>query len=158
MAKSLLRSGNLDDYQAVGGGGQAVFESALQIRETLRLRKQQAMVDCLAIPQLNDNGDRVDWYSPIEGQAIAWKAADEETRSRALRYLASTFESAAALSRKSLQSGKTALQLFGSLLEKRRNFPAKIMFSWLTANRLSPSGDSLISTKIHAMMCWTACG
>ncbi|ENC1575307.1 hypothetical protein ABKB77_003574, partial [Salmonella enterica subsp. enterica serovar Newport] len=54
MAKSLLRSGNLDDYQAVGGGGQAVFESALQIRETLRLRKQQAMVDCLAIPQLND--------------------------------------------------------------------------------------------------------
>ncbi|WP_254893182.1 hypothetical protein, partial [Salmonella enterica] len=27
MAKSLLRSGNLDDYQAVGGGGQAVFES-----------------------------------------------------------------------------------------------------------------------------------
>ncbi|HAU8415932.1 TPA: hypothetical protein JEU86_003063 [Salmonella enterica subsp. enterica serovar Dublin] len=125
MAKSLLRSGNLDDYQAVGGGGQAVFESALQIRETLRLRKQQAMVDCLAIPQLNDNGDRVDWYSPIEGQAIAWKAADEETRSRALRYLASTFESAAALSRKSLQSGKTALQLFGSLLEKATQFPSE---------------------------------
>ncbi|EBJ1342974.1 ssrAB-activated protein [Salmonella enterica] len=125
MAKSLLRSGNLDDYQAVGGGGQAVFESALQIRETLRLRKQQAMVDCLAIPQLNDNGDRVDWYSPIEGQAIAWKAADKETRSRALRYLASTFESAAALSRKSLQSGKTALQLFGSLLEKATQFPGE---------------------------------
>lgn len=125
MAKTLLRSGNLDDYQAVGGGGQAVFESALQIRETLRLRKQQAMVDCLAIPQLNDNGDRVDWYSPIEGQAIAWKAADEETRFRALRYLASTFESAAALSRKSLQSGKTALQLFGSLLEKATQFPGE---------------------------------
>lgn len=125
MAKTLLRSGNLDDYQAVGGGGQAVFESALQIRETLRLRKQQAMLDCLAIPQLNDNGDRVDWYSPIDGQAIAWKAADEETRFRALRYLASTFESAAALSRKSLQSGKTALQLFGSLLEKATQFPGE---------------------------------
>lgn len=66
MAKTLLRSGNLDDYQAVGGGGQAVFDSALQIRETLRLRKQQAMVDCLAIPQINDSGDRVDWYSPVE--------------------------------------------------------------------------------------------
>lgn len=64
MAKTLLRSGNLDDYQAVGGGGQAVFDSALQIRETLRLRKQQAMADCLAIPQVNDSGDRVDWYSP----------------------------------------------------------------------------------------------
>lgn len=124
MAKSLLRSGNLDDYQAVGGGGQAVFESALQIRETLRLRKQQAMVDCLAIPQLNDNGDRVDWYSPIEGQAIAWKAADEETRSRAY-VISQHFESAAALSRKSLQSGKTALQLFGSLLEKATQFPGE---------------------------------
>lgn len=125
MAKTLLRSGNLDDYQAVGGGGQAVFDSALQIRETLRLRRQQAMVDCLAIPQINDNGDRVDWYSPIEGKAVAWKAADEEARFRALRYLGSTLENAAALSRKSLQSGKTSLQLFGSLLEKAIQFPGE---------------------------------
>ena len=125
MAKTLLRSGNLDDYQAVGGGGQAVFDSALQIRETLRLRKQQAMVDCLAIPQINDNGDRVDWYSPIEGKAVAWKAADEEARFRALRYLGSTLENAAALSRKSLQSGKTSLQRFGSLLEKAIQFPGE---------------------------------
>jgi hypothetical protein len=125
VAKTLLRSGNLDDYQAVGGGGQAVFDSALQIRETLRLRKQQAMVDCLAIPQINDNGDRVDWYSPIEGKAVAWKAADEEARFRALRYLGSTLENAAVLSRKSLQSGKTSLQLFGSLLEKAIQFPGE---------------------------------
>lgn len=125
MAKTLLRSGNLDDYQAVGGGGQAVFDSALQIRETLRLRKQQAMVDCLAIPQINDNGDRVDWYSPIEGKAVAWKAADEEARFRALRYLGSTLENAESLSRKSLQSGKTSLQLFGSLLEKAIQFPGE---------------------------------
>lgn len=41
MAKSLLRSGNLDDYQAVGGGGQAVFESALQIRETRGFLKSE---------------------------------------------------------------------------------------------------------------------
>ncbi|HCL6626215.1 TPA: ssrAB-activated protein [Citrobacter amalonaticus] len=125
MAKTLLRSGNLDDYQAVGGGGQAVFDSALQIRETLRLRKQQAMVDCLAIPQVNDSGDRVDWYSPVEGASIAWKAADEEARFRALRYLCATLESAASLSRKSLQSGKTSLQLFGSLLEKAVQFPGE---------------------------------
>lgn len=125
MVKTLLRSGNLDDYQAVGGGGQAVFDSALQIRETLRLRKQQAMVDCLAIPQINDNGDRVDWYSPVEGKTVAWKTADEEARFRALRYLGSTLENAAALSRKSLQSGKTSLQLFGSLLEKAIQFPGE---------------------------------
>ncbi len=123
MAKTLLRSGDLDDFQAVGGGGQAVFDSALQIREALRLRKQQAMVDCLAIPQINDDGDRVDWYSPVEGRAVSWKAADDESRFRALRFLESTLDSAAALSRKSLQSPKTAQQLFGSLLEKALQFP-----------------------------------
>ncbi|WES70427.1 SrfA family protein [Superficieibacter sp. HKU1] len=125
MAKTLLRSGDLDDFQAVGGGGQAVFDSALQIRETLRLRKQLAMVDCLAIPQVNDDGDRVNWYSPVEGQPVAWLAADAETRSRALRYLETTLDAATALSRKCLQSGKTAQQLFGSLLEKAIQFPGE---------------------------------
>ncbi|MHC9003031.1 SrfA family protein [Enterobacter adelaidei] len=125
MAKTLLRSGNLDDFQAVGGGGQAVFESALQIREALRLRKQQAIVDCLAIPQVNDNGDRVDWYSPIEGSVTSWKAADEDDRFRALRYLENTLASVESLSKKCLQSPKTAQQLFGSLLSKAFQFPGE---------------------------------
>ncbi|HDT2078361.1 MULTISPECIES: SrfA family protein [Enterobacter] len=125
MAKTLLRSGNLDDFQAVGGGGQAVFESALQIREALRLRKQQAIVDCLAIPQVNDSGDRVDWYSPIEGSVTSWKAADEDDRFRALRYLENTLASVESLSKKCLQSPKTAQQLFGSLLSKAFQFPGE---------------------------------
>jgi len=125
VAKTLLRSGDLDDFQAVGGGGQAVFDSALQIREALRLRKQQALVDCLAIPQVNDEGDRVDWYSPIDGRSVSWKAADEEARSRAREHLENTLDSAYALSRKCLQSQKTAQQLFGSLLEKALQFPGE---------------------------------
>ena len=125
MAKTLLRSGNLDDFQAVGGGGQAVFESALQIREALRLRKQQAIVDCLAIPQVNDSGDRVDWYSPVEGSVTSWKAADEDDRYRALRYLENTLASVESLSKKCLLSPKTAQQLFGSLLSKAFQFPGE---------------------------------
>lgn len=125
MAKTLLRSGNLDDFQAVGGGGQAVFESALQIREALRLRKQQAIVDCLAIPQVNDGGDRVDWYSPVDGCATSWKAANEDDRYRALRYLENTLASVESLSKKCLQSPKTAQQLFGSLLSKAFQFPGE---------------------------------
>ena len=125
MAKTLLRSGNLDDFQAVGGGGQAVFESALQIREALRLRKQQAIVDCLAIPHVNDSGDRVDWYSPVEGSVTSWKAADEDDRYRALRYLENTLASVESLSKKCLQSPKTAQQLFGSLLSKAFQFPGE---------------------------------
>ncbi|MHA1018059.1 SrfA family protein [Enterobacter mori] len=125
MAKTLLRSGNLDDFQAVGGGGQAVFESALQIREALRLRKQQAIVDCLAIPQVNDGGDRVDWYSPVDGTVSSWKAAEEDERYRALRYLENTLASIESLSKKCLQSPKTAQQLFGSLLSKTFQFPGE---------------------------------
>lgn len=125
MAKTLLRSGSLDDFQAVGGGGQTVFHSALQVRETLRLRKQNALVDCLAIPQLNDEGDRVDWYSPIDGTAMSWKAADETSRTRALHYLEGLQESARTLSKKCLQSDKTAQQLFGALLDKSLQFPGK---------------------------------
>ena len=125
MAKTLLRSGNLDDFQAVGGGGQAVFESALQIREALRLRKQQAIVDCLAIPQVNDGGDRVDWYSPVDGAVSSWKAAEEDERYRALRYLENTLASVESLSKKCLQSPKTAQQLFGSLLSKTFQFPGE---------------------------------
>lgn len=125
MAKTLLRSGNLDDFQAVGGGGQAVFESALQIREALRLRKQQTIVDCLAIPQVNDGGDRVDWYSPVDGDVLGWNAADEDARFRALRYLENTLSSVESLSKKSLQSPKTAQQLFGSLLSKAFQFPSE---------------------------------
>lgn len=125
MAKTLLRSGNLDDFQAVGGGGQAVFESALQIREALRLRKQQAIVDCLAIPQVNDGGDRVDWYSSVDGCVTSWKAANEDDRYRALRYLENTLASVESLSKKCLQSPKTAQQLFGSLLSKAFQFPGE---------------------------------
>ncbi|HEB4093663.1 TPA: ssrAB-activated protein [Enterobacter cloacae] len=125
MAKTLLRSGNLDDFQAVGGGGQAVFESALQIREALRLRKQQAIVDCLAIPQVNDGGDRVDWYSPVEGSVTSWKTANKDDRFRALRYLENTLSSVESLSKKCLQSPKTAQQLFGSLLSKAFQFPSE---------------------------------
>lgn len=123
--KNSLRSGNLDDFQAVGGGGQAVFESALQIREALRLRKQQAIVDCLAIPQVNDGGDRVDWYSPVEGSVTSWKTANEDDRFRALRYLENTLASVESLSKKCLQSPKTAQQLFGSLLSKAFQFPSE---------------------------------
>ena len=123
MAKILLRSGFLDDFQAVGENGQAVFDSALQIRETLRLRKQQ-LVECLAIPQMNDEGDRVDWYAPAAGAVVSWAAAGNDERKRALRLLESAVASAQALSQRCQQSEKTAQQLFGALLAKALQFPA----------------------------------
>nr|WP_263009321.1 SrfA family protein [Cronobacter sakazakii] len=117
-----MRSGDLDDFQSVGENGQAVFESALQIRETLRLRKQP-LVELLAIPQLNEEGDRVDWYSPVSGKVMGWASASREERERALRFLESALSSARALSKRCLESEKTAQQLFGALLAKAVQFP-----------------------------------
>jgi hypothetical protein len=118
----------------------AVFESALQIREALRLRKQQTIVDCLAIPQVNDGGDRVDWYSPVDGAVSSWKTADEDERFRALRYLENTLASVESLS-KSASSRLKPHSSFWLLLSKAFQFLVKISCFWLMANRSSPSGD-----------------
>jgi hypothetical protein len=67
----------------------------------------------------------VDWYAPVEGSVSSWKAADEDARYRALRLLESTLSSVESLSNKSLQSPKTAQQLFGSLLSKAFQFPGE---------------------------------
>ena len=123
MAKTLLRSGCLDDFLSLGENGQTVFDSALQIRETLRLRKQQAVVDSLAIPQPNDEGDRVDWYAPFEGSVVSWAAASDEQRKKALRYLDNCQANVASLVQRCQQAEKTAIQLFGSLLANALQFP-----------------------------------
>lgn len=123
MAKTLLRSGNLDDFQSVGGGGQAIFTSALQIRETLRLQKRDALVACLAVPQVNDDGDRVDWYAPQAGKVVAWKSADSDMQQRALAELTALAAEAAELSEACQRSPTTARRLFGALLEKALQFP-----------------------------------
>ncbi|MCA1921111.1 SrfA family protein [Buttiauxella noackiae] len=123
MAKTLLRSGCLDDFLSLGENGQTVFDSALQIRETLRLRKQQAMVDSLAIPQPNDEGDRVDWYAPFEGSVVSWAAASDEQRKKALRYLDNCQANVASLIQRCQQAEKTSIQLFGSLLANTMQFP-----------------------------------
>lgn len=123
MAKTLLRSGYLDDFLALGDNGQAVFDSAFQIRETLRLRKQQAVADALAIPQPNDEGDRVDWYAPLEGSVTRWAAASDEERSTALRYLDNCVSNVVSLTARCQQAEKTSIRLFGALLEKALQFP-----------------------------------
>ncbi|MCW2485124.1 hypothetical protein J5069_04345 [Candidatus Symbiopectobacterium sp. NZEC127] len=124
MAKSLLRSGSLADFFALGENGQPVYASALQLRETLRLRRQQAIADCLAIPQPNETGDRLDWYAPGEGKVTSWMAASEEEREAALEQLQTFLTTVAALSERALASDSAAQQRFGALLAKAFQFPA----------------------------------
>ncbi len=81
------------------------------------------LADCLAIPQLNDGGDKVDWYAPQAGKAIPWASAEEKLRLQALRYLDNCLQTASQLSERSLRSPKYAEQRFGSLLQHAFRFP-----------------------------------
>ncbi|WP_226570426.1 SrfA family protein [Mangrovibacter yixingensis] len=123
MAKTLLRSGFLDDFLALGENGQPVFDSARQIRETLRLRRLQVVADSLAIPQLNDDGDRVDWYASFSGKVTTWSSASDSQRKQALKTLEKYVDNIASLSQRCLQSGNASIQLFGALLAKAVHFP-----------------------------------
>lgn len=123
MAKILLRSGYSGDFLALGENGQSIFDSARQIRETLRLRKQQMLADCLAIPQSNDAEDKVDWYAPHSGIVTPWSMASELQRTQALRYLDNCLLTASEISQRSLKSEKSTEQLFGILLQNAIRFP-----------------------------------
>lgn len=123
MAKSFLRSGSLDDILALGENGQPVYASARQIREALRLKRQQHIADCLAIPQLNERGDRIDWYAPIEGKVTSWLAASTAERKAAVKQLSACLASANDLCQRAQKSDNAAQRLFGVLLAKTMQFP-----------------------------------
>lgn len=123
MAKTFLRSGNLDTLLALGENGQPVWASALQIRETLRLRRQTTLANCLAIPQTNDKGDRLDWYAPFNGKVKSWLAASDRERRLALELLTLNQQDLQALSLRARDAENPAMRLFGALLSKTLQFP-----------------------------------
>lgn len=124
MAKPLLRSGNRDDFLARGEGGKKVFDSALQILETLRLRRQHTLLRCLAIPQINEINKRIDWYAPEEGKITSWAAASEEQQNNALHYLENCQRELMAISQHDQRSPNKAAQLFSTLLPQILHFPS----------------------------------
>lgn len=123
MAKTFLRSGNLDAVLALGENGQPVYASALQIRETLRLRRQGALADCLAIPQANERGDRLDWYAPFSGRVKSWLGASDHERRAALQQLTACQQDMQDLSTRARAVENPSMRLFGALLSKTLQFP-----------------------------------
>jgi hypothetical protein len=123
VAKTFLRSGNLDTVLALGENGQPVWASALQIRETLRLRRQTTLANCLAIPQANERGDRLDWYSPFNGKVKSWRGASDHERQKALELLTLNQQDLQAASLRARDAENPAMRLFGALLSKTLQFP-----------------------------------
>ena len=134
MKEIFLCSDKLDKYQSMGENGQAVYISALQLRETLRLRKQTAVADTLAIPQISEHGDRIDWYAPLAGDVIPWTAATEAERQAALAQLETTHAAFRQISNEFAQSQQPERRLFGKLLEKAMQFPDQ-QHVWLVGGK-----------------------
>ncbi|QHA89492.1 SrfA family protein [Serratia rhizosphaerae] len=123
MTKPFLRSGSLDKLVALGENGQPIYAQAQSVREALRLKHQPAIADCLAIPQLNAQQDRIDWYAPFSGEIRPWAVADDNERRAALAQLDACLTEVEALSRQAIAAPQAALQRFGALLRYLLRFP-----------------------------------
>lgn len=127
MRGALLRSGKSGSFTALGETGQPVYRAALQLREAIR-RKHPEMVDHLAIPQSDELGNQIDWYSGLEGDVIPWSSATEEERAPARRQLEALKTALDDLSLRFLGNDPTEQQqgdkaVFGKLLKRVIHFP-----------------------------------
>jgi len=104
--------------------GQPVYACALQLRETLRIRQHPLVADCLAIPQPNEAGIRIDWYASFPGKVTSWLAASNAQRMQALNELEThlaTFRTLVAQTQNT--EHPTSQRLFGALLAKAMQIP-----------------------------------
>lgn len=127
MRGALLRSGKSGSFTALGETGQPVYRAALQLREAIR-RKNPEMVDHLAIPQSDELGNQIDWYSGLDGDVIPWSSATEEERAPARRQLEALKTSLDELSQRFLGTDPAEQQqgdkaVFGKLLKRVIHFP-----------------------------------
>lgn len=127
MRGALLRSGKSGSFTALGETGQPVYRAALQLREAIR-RKNPEMVDHLAIPQSDELGNQIDWYSGLDGDVIPWSSATEEERAPARRQLEALKTALDDLSLRFLGTDPAEQQqgdkaVFGKLLKRVIHFP-----------------------------------
>lgn len=130
MTGSLLRSGKLTDYRALGDAGQKVFSAAAQIRQAVKYKVSPEAPAYLAIPQINDKGDTIDWYAPEAGEVVPWSAATPQEQADAREKLEQAQQALVETSQSIQQAeGQAAAndseqQLFARLLDKVIQFPS----------------------------------
>ncbi len=128
MYGALLRNGKIEAFDALGETGAPVYKSALQIREALK-RRAPGLERYLAIPQLSQAGDQIDWYSPIPGQLVPWISATEEERGPArekIKTLKTALESLSVdLLAKDDNHGGSDKKTFAKLLNRVVWFPGE---------------------------------
>ncbi|HHJ16977.1 MAG TPA: Breakpoint cluster region protein [Gammaproteobacteria bacterium] len=123
MTAILLQSGGLREYRQLGADGNPVYLSAPQLRAAIKRQLGPDVADYFAIPRRSEDGDRIDWYAPREGDVVPWSAATPEEQRSAAQELLQARERVLATGAQ-MQTGKeTERQAFGRLLEHVMNFP-----------------------------------
>ena len=121
MVKPFLRSGSLDDVLALGENGQPVYACAQQLRETLRLRRQQQAADCLAIPNRTKAAPASTGMRPSPARSPRLAASDAQ-RAQAVRH-GTLPDDLRSLTEQARATDHPSHRLFGALLAKAMHMP-----------------------------------
>jgi hypothetical protein len=127
----LLRSAPMREFNALGSVGRPVFDSAPQVRATIRRQLGADIAAMLAIPQIGESGRDVDWYAPEGGLVVPWSAASPEERDAMRGQLQAAREKVAAhaaslgvqLSGRPAQNGADDFEVYARLLPHVMRIP-----------------------------------
>ncbi len=124
MAGVLLRSGSVKHFLPLGAIGSPVYSAASQLRAAIRRHLGTEMADYFAIPQQDEKGETIDWYSAFDGSVVPWSAATPEERSLAKGGLLAAQRQLRERSRTLQASEDSEQQVFGKLLELATRIPS----------------------------------
>lgn len=123
MSAILLHSGKTEHFRALGDTGQPVYHSALQLRKVIS-RRLPGKERHLAVPQRDQQGEGVDWYSDIQGDVIPWSSATEGEREDARIQLEAFRQKIIALNQAPLEDGQSGdHEVFSRLVKWVCHFP-----------------------------------
>lgn len=125
MLGVLLESGNIDRYLPLGRSGHPVHSSAQQILAVLQRHPQ--LQPFFSVPQRNEKGSVIDWYSPVKGSVIPWSSASPDEREQARLRLQTFCREVEELGKAQMSRGQASdnadMVLFGELLQEACKVP-----------------------------------
>lgn len=122
MSATLLHIGKVEHFRALGETGQPVYHSALQLRKVIS-RRLPSKERHLAIPQRDQQGEGIDWYSDIAGDVVSWSSATEDERKDARTQLETFQQEINALHHSPVESQSGDHEVFTRLVKWVCHFP-----------------------------------
>lgn len=123
MGGVLLRSGNIKNYKPLGEEGTPVYKSANQLRSAIQRHLGADSAKILAVPQANEDGDLIDWYTSEPGSVVPWSAATDDERKTAKDELVAIQRSLTETAARMQSTNDRERRVFGRLLEHVIRFP-----------------------------------